>query len=86
MGALVLGCVWPVLADLDALKAEKNLQKRAKLAMEYAGTALDQARDAYMIGEMEALATGLTEVEESVALAYQSLRETGKTQNLPFNQ
>ncbi len=78
MGALVLGCVWPALADLDTVKAEKNLQKRAKKAMEHAGTVLDKARDAYMIGEMEAMASGLTEVEESVALAYQSLRETGR--------
>jgi hypothetical protein len=78
LGVLALGCVWPALAELDAVKAEKNLQKRAKLAMENADAALDKARAAYMSGEMEAQAAGLTEVEESVALAYQSLKETGK--------
>lgn len=65
-------------ADLEAVKAEPKLEKRAEKALKNAGTMLDAARDAYRKGEPERVKTALNEVAESVKLAYQSLKDTGK--------
>lgn len=65
-------------ADLQQAKAEPNLEKRSKLALDNAEQALKDAREAYAKGEdarVEALAK---EILESVELAETSLRETGK--------
>jgi hypothetical protein len=65
-------------ADLAAAKAEPNLEKRSRLALDNADRALKQARDAYGKGETAQVESGLTEVRESVELAEASLKETGK--------
>ncbi len=65
-------------ADLQSVKAEKNLYRRARKAMENANAALDAAREAYLAGDLEQTNTRLQEVEDSVRLAYDSLQATGR--------
>jgi hypothetical protein len=67
-----------VLADLDAVKAEPNLEKRAKKALENADAALSQAKLDYRNNEFEKSHAALEEVQESVDMAYESLLKTGK--------
>ena len=64
--------------DLTSLRTEPNLEKRSELALDYANSALDQARDAYTAGDLAKMQMELTEVAESVSLAYQALEDTGK--------
>jgi hypothetical protein len=65
-------------ADLAQVKAENNLEKRSKLALDNAELALKNARAAYDSGENAKAAGGIAEVMESVRLAEGSLKETGK--------
>ncbi len=65
-------------AALDQAKAEPNLEKRSKLALDNAVVALKAARDAYKAGDSQKAAADVAEVEESVEYAYQSLMQTGK--------
>jgi len=65
-------------ADLANARAEPNLEKRSKLALENAQRALKGARDAYNRGDLKQVETLVAEVGESVELADTSLKETGK--------
>jgi hypothetical protein len=66
-------------ADLTAIRAEPNLEKRARKALDNADAALKTAREAYLDkGDLSETRNALDEVEESVALATQSLYDTGK--------
>ncbi len=65
-------------ADLAPVKAEPNLEKRSKLALDNAAAALKEARAAYNAGENAKVAPLVAEVAESVGLAEASLKETGK--------
>lgn len=64
--------------DLAGIKAEPRLEKRSQLALQYADSALDSARDLYKKGEVDACRTALGEVQAGVELAYESLIATGK--------
>ena len=64
--------------DLAAIKAEPKLEKRSELALEYADTAVDAARDAYKKGDLGASRAALSQVEEGVELSYDSLMATGQ--------
>jgi hypothetical protein len=64
--------------DLTSIKTEPNLEKRSELALDYANTSLDQAKEAYASGDAAKMGTSLEEVGASVDLAYDSLSETGK--------
>lgn len=64
--------------DLSSVRSEPNLERRSELALEYANTAFDQARDAYSAGDVTRTEAALGELSESVDLAYHSLEETGK--------
>lgn len=64
--------------DLEAVKTEANLEKRARKALENADQMLDAAREAYLKGEFDEMKAALGEVDDSVRLAYQSLKDTGK--------
>jgi len=78
---LALGLVpsaCPLHADLKAALAEHDLGRRSKLALENAGAALKDAREAYQKGDNAVLAADAVEIEESVALAWDSLESTGK--------
>ena len=85
MRRLVAGCVvfWFVsgtaFGDLSAVKAEPNLQKRSKKALENAEVVLARAKDEYRSNEFDKSRAALEEVAVSVDLAYDSLKQTGKT-------
>ena len=65
-------------AELDQARAEPNLEKRSKLALDNADAALRAARTDYRSGDAAATATKMKEVQDSVDLAYMSLTDTGK--------
>jgi hypothetical protein len=64
--------------DLGAIKKEPNLERRSDLALQYASSALDTARDAYAAGDVDKTGAAIEEVGSSVDLAYDSLEQTGK--------
>ena len=64
--------------ELDAVRAEANLEKRSKLALDNASSALKSAREAYQAGDTATVTAKTDEIGESVDLAYNSLTETGK--------
>ena len=63
--------------DLAAIKLEPNLERRSDLALGNASAAMDTARDA--AADDVKLKAALTELRDSVDLAYQSLVESGKS-------
>jgi len=66
-------------ADLDAVKAEPKLERRARKAIDNADRMIDVARDIFLKeGPTEEHKAALREVRESVELAYKSLSDTGK--------
>lgn len=68
----------PAHADLSAALAERNLERRARKALENAEKVLKAAQHSYQRGELEAVKAALEEVRESVELAFRSLKETGR--------
>lgn len=64
--------------DLSTIRNEPNLEKRSDLALEYANTALDSARDAVSASDSAKVQAALAEVRESVELSWHSLTDTGK--------
>ena len=68
----------PARADLTAARAEPNLEKRSRKALDNADRAVTAARQAYRNGELQQSLAALEEVGESVLLAHESLRQTGK--------
>lgn len=67
-----------LMADLTAIESEPNLEKRSRLALDNGDKAMDAARSAYKNGDLAAMKEALKEVQQSVELAIQSLRDTGK--------
>jgi hypothetical protein len=64
--------------DLAGIKSEPRLEKRSQLALQFADSAVDSARDLYKKGEIDACRTALGEIEAAVQLSYDSLLATGK--------
>jgi hypothetical protein len=77
MAMLLLGCGLSQ-ADLKRALAEPNLEKRSVLAMDNAAAALKAARAAYDKGDNDESVKIIAEVLESVDLAANSLKESGK--------
>jgi hypothetical protein len=65
-------------ADLKTVMAEPDLGKRSKLALENANAALKATREAYNKGENDKVTAAANEILESVNLAADSLKATGK--------
>lgn len=65
-------------ADLKAALAERDLGKRSKLALDNAAGALKTARGALEKGDTAQISAAASEIRESVDLAYDSLKSTGK--------
>lgn len=65
-------------ADLKQAKAEPNLEKRSKLALDNAETCFQAMRAAYEKNDNSHVAAAVSELRESVEVAYTSLTETGK--------
>ena len=76
--ALTLAGAAAASTELDAVRAEANLEKRSKLALDNAASALRSAREAYQAGDTATVTAKTDEIGESVDLAYNSLTETGK--------
>ena len=80
--ALIFLGVWtalPAWADLAAVRAEPNLEKRSRRALENAQAAFQSAQKSYLEKSDAAAANAsLEEVAQSVQLCYDSLEETGK--------
>jgi hypothetical protein len=66
-------------ADLPRVKAEPNLERRAKAALENADKALREAKEVYNKADIQQTSALIDEIKESVELAYSSLKETGKS-------
>jgi hypothetical protein len=77
---LIVGVVFTgtLSADLQKAMAESNLEKRSKLALENASEAFEAARADYEKGDGTRLAADIREIQDSVELAYTSLKDTGK--------
>lgn len=67
-----------LVLDLAAIRNEPNLEKRSDLALDYANTAIDSAREAANAGDDAKLHSALAQVTESVELSWSSLSDTGK--------
>ncbi len=78
--AIVVGLASPALVrgDLKTALAEKDLERRSKLALDNAAAALQNAKSAYQQGDIDKTRAAVSEVGESVDLAYKSLEDTHK--------
>ena len=65
-------------ADLAKARAQPNLERRARLALENAALQLRLASQANKSGDWAKTKEALAEMGESVDLAYLSLKQTGK--------
>ena len=74
----VLFTVMTLRADLASIKSEANLEKRARLAIENAESALKNAQAEYDKGEVNSVAAAISEMRESVEVAHAALAEKGR--------
>ncbi|MEQ1886455.1 MAG: hypothetical protein ABL967_15430 [Bryobacteraceae bacterium] len=65
-------------ADLASIRQEPNLERRSELALANADHSLTTARKAYDAGDIDKTKEAIEEMQASVELANDSLRETGK--------
>jgi len=70
--------VVPLRADLAAVRAEPNLERRAGKALDNADRALKTAQETYRNGYAQQSEAAFEELRESVVLANDSLKQTGK--------
>lgn len=70
--------VTPMRGDLSAARAEPNLERRARKALDNAEKVFKTAQEAYGSGDLQQTQAALEEVGESVILANDSLKQTGK--------
>jgi hypothetical protein len=68
----------PAFGDLNAVKAEPNLEKRSDKALDYASTVLNDMREHYKGESMEKFGLSVVDFRTAVDLAVSSLEETGK--------
>jgi len=66
------------LADIGAVKAEPDFDRRSELALANADRSIDVARKAYTESDDKAVTAALQEVAESVELSYDALGQTHK--------
>ena len=76
--ALVLLAGLTSAADLNGVKSEPDLNKRAELATDEADRDLDAARQAWQNGDWNKAMADLNELEQLTELAQTSLEETKK--------
>ena len=65
-------------SDLKTVRSEPNLDKRAKLAVDYAAEEFGVARAAYDKGDTAATAEALQQLQAAVETARDALDESGK--------
>jgi len=64
--------------ELAQARAEPNLEKRARLALDESAAALEAARSDYQKGDNDRVAADAARIVDSVDLAFLSLNQTGK--------
>ena len=64
---------------LDQIRADMNLEHRAKTAVEFAAAAERNAEAAYSKGDMPAMTAELKNMVTGVEIAQQALEQTGKS-------
>jgi len=64
---------------LDQIRADPNLEHRAKAAIEYAAAAERRAEAAYTAGNMTAVTAELKSMVEGIETANEALQQTGKS-------
>ena len=64
--------------DLAEARAEPNLEKRARLALDQSAAALEAARSDYQKGDTDRVGADAAKIADSVDLAFLSLNQTGK--------
>lgn len=74
----VLLCAAALQADLAAVKAEENLERRSQLALEHAEEEISSAKKAYDAGNFDEFKRLVGEVGDLAELSYESLEDTGK--------
>jgi hypothetical protein len=75
---LILACCGAALADIAAVKAEPNLERRSQLAIDTAETALAAAKQSYDEGKLDTFRSQVKEVGDLAELSYTALEKTGK--------
>lgn len=82
MTAILMLALLAPPAGLDQVRAEPKLEKRAELAIDYAGTAVARSRKTVAeSGSRNELEAALKDAVDACQLALDSLRETGKKPN-----
>ena len=71
---IVLLTLWLAFADIGAVKAEPDFEKRSELALLNADHAMDAARKAYTDGDQQAMQAALSELGESAEVSYDALQ------------
>lgn len=71
-------CLGLLFADLAAVRAEPDAEKRSEMALKFAEAQIDTARKAWDDGDLPAFRSSLGEVAEAAELSYDSLDSTGK--------
>src|SRR5689334_20331823 len=64
--------------DLAPVRSEPNLERRSERALDNAEIALAAVHEAYAATDLDKTQAALDEARESVDLAYQSLKDSGK--------
>ena len=64
--------------ELAQARAEPNLEKRARLALDESAAAFEAARSDYQKGDNDRVAADTARIVDSVDLAFLSLNQTGK--------
>ncbi len=64
--------------DLESVRNESNLERRAELALENANEAIDKAKRFAADSQFDKLHLAVVEVQDSVELCHEALASTGK--------
>lgn len=64
--------------SLEEVRSERNLEKRSRLALDYAHATLDRAIQTYLEGKQQTGLEMLVEIQQAVELSQESLEATGK--------
>jgi predicted S18 family serine protease len=79
LAAVLSAAVTPLFSqDLDSVKAEQNLDRRAEYALDHAHTMLDTARSLYKEAKYDRFEGAVLEIGDSVQVCHDALKATGK--------
>lgn len=75
---IVLFTVFTVQADVEAVRSERNPERRSVLALDEVDLQLTAARQAYTAGDLGSFRKSMDTAGELAELSYKSLQDTGK--------